>query len=171
MTASFKTFVVTFLMLSIPGIAVSDIRVTFRDGAPKDTFAITNLSACASGPIDLQIDMTDSAGKLIFDVTSAGAGVEVFQPLEITGGAEFLGAIPSVEDGQKLLGFQITNLPANGAITFTIDVDDTIGAREITVNGSEMSGSALMVQTASLTSNAVFDTSAIAVVETPPCQS
>lgn len=171
MTASLKSLLASLLMLSIPGMAASDIRVTFRDGAPKDTFAITNLSACASGPMDLQIDMTDSTGKLIFDVTGAGAGVEVFQPLEITQGTEFLAAIPGVQDGQKVLSFQITNLPANGAITFTIDVDDTIGAREITVNGSEMSGSALMVQTASLTSNAVFDTSAVAVVDTPPCQS
>ena len=34
----------------------------------------------------LEIDLTQSEGRLIFDTTATGAGVEVFQPFEVTHG-------------------------------------------------------------------------------------
>ena len=154
-----------------PTSGFAGLKVTFGDGAPKDTFRIANTSECATGPVTLTIHMTSSTGKLIFDVTSAGAGVEVFQPLELTKGASFLNAFPVVQDGQQMLVLDINSVPGGEEIVFTIDVDDTIGAREITVTGSEMSGSALMVQTASATVDSVFDATATAVVATPACTS
>lgn len=164
-------FVFALICAAFPTFALSDIQVSFRDGAPKDTFRIVNMAGCATGPVALTIDLNPSAGKLIFDVTSAGAGVEVFQPLELVRGSNFLAGVPDVVDGQKTLVLDIVNLPPNGEIAFTIDVDDTIGAREITVNGSEMGGSLLMLQAASTSTDAVFDTSAIARVQTPACVS
>jgi hypothetical protein len=152
-----------------PVAGLADLQITFRDGAPKDTFRISNTSACATGPVSLTLDMTPSMGKLIFDVTSAGAGVEVFQPLEVTKGAAFLNALPEVTDGQKTLALDISDLPPGEEIAFTIDVDDTIGAREITVNGSEMSGSIVALTLASENMEAVFDTSAVARLTTPAC--
>lgn len=171
MRRTFPIVAATAIALTVPVSTLADIRVSFRDGAPKDTFTITNTGACASGPAELTIDLTESGGKLIFDVTSGGAGVEVFQPLEFTQGASYLATIPKVVDGQKTLSLRIATLPQDGTITFTIDVDDTNGAREITVNGSEMGGSTLMVQLATMKADAVFDTSAVALVETPACSS
>lgn len=164
---------ITAALLSafLPSAGMAGLKVTFGDGAPKDTFRIANTSDCATGPVTLTIDMTTSTGKLIFDVTNAGAGVEVFQPLELTKGASFLNTVPEVQDGQQTLVLDISNLPKGEEIAFTIDVDDTIGAREITVTGSEMSGSALMVQSASLAADAIFDAKATAIVQTLACTS
>ena len=154
-----------------PVASFADLQITFRDGAPKDTFRIANTSGCATGPVTLTIDMTSSTGMLIFDVTSAGAGVEVFQPLELVKGAAFLIAVPEVTDGQKTLVLDVSDLPLGEEIVFTIDVDDTIGAREITVNGSEMSGSTVAVTLASTSLDATFDTSAVARIAMPACTS
>ncbi|MCK0151195.1 hypothetical protein MWU54_14235 [Marivita sp. S6314] len=159
------------LTLGTATASLADLHVSFRDGAPKDTFRIVNNSGCATGPMTLSIDMTPSAGQLIFDVTSAGAGVEVFQPLEVTKGADFLNGRPDVLDGQKTLDLNIANLPGGAEIAFTIDVDDTMGAQEITVNGSEMSGSTVAATLAAMRVDATFDASAIAKIATPACTS
>ncbi|WP_425091297.1 aggregation factor core [Tropicimonas sp. S265A] len=160
------------LLLSLmPSAGLAEIEVSFRDGAPKDRFTVTNTGNCPTGPMVVEIDMTNSVGKLIFDVTARGAGVQVFQPLEITAGAEFLRIIPGVEDGQTGLQLDLVGLPAGGRISFTIDVDDTIGQREITVSGSEMQGSAVIVQAGFSAEPGVFDDRAVARVETPGCVS
>ena len=52
---------ITFLATS----AAADVTVTFRDGAPKDRFTITNVAACATGPFDLTIDLAGSPSNLI----------------------------------------------------------------------------------------------------------
>ena len=152
--------------------AAAQIEVSFRDGAPKDRFVIQNSGACETAPMTLAIDMERSVGKVIFDVTSAGAGVEVFQPLEIVEGAQHLSAIPQVRDGQNQLAFDLKALPSGARIAFTIDVDDTIGQREITVSGSELQGSALLVTDAGFeAAPAVFDANARATLKTPDCLS
>ncbi|MDJ0994678.1 MAG: hypothetical protein QNI90_13965 [Dinoroseobacter sp.] len=158
-------------LLVAPVVTAAEIEVSFRDGAPKDQFVVTNIGTCATAPMVLAIDMTESAGRLIFDVTAQGAGVQVFQPLEFTSGVEFLAAMPEVEDGQTALVLDLTALPPGGGVSFTIDVDDTIGQREITVNGSEMQGSQLRVLAGFDTDPGVFDATATARVKTPGCLS
>ncbi|MEM8580176.1 MAG: hypothetical protein AAGF50_03135 [Pseudomonadota bacterium] len=157
--------------LAVPVAATAQIEVSFRDGAPKDSFVVTNTAGCATAPMTLAIDMSQSTGKLIFDVTGAGAGVEVFQPLEFTGGAEFLAVVPDVSDGQTSLVLDLASLPPGGRVSFTIDVDDTIGQREITVSGSEMQGSQLRVLSGFETEPGTFDDTATARVPTPDCMS
>ena len=125
--------------------ALAELSVTFREGAPKDRFIVQNTGACDLGPATLAIDLSNTNGKLIFDVTAAGAGVEVFQPLEVVTGASALSSVPSVRDGDSVLELQIETLAANSEIVLTVDVDDTIGAREITVNGSEFEGATLFL--------------------------
>ena len=106
---------------------------------------------------------------MVFDVTGAGAGVQVFQPLELVRGEEYLAAVPQVADGQQDLVLALRDLPPGGAVHFTIDVDDTIGQREITVNGSEISGSTVRVLAGFDTPPAEFDTRAQAVIAAPGC--
>jgi hypothetical protein len=168
---SSRTACFAFILFLLPVAVSADIQVAFRDGAPKDRFTVTNTGTCPTAPMTLAIDMSKSAGRLIFDVTAQGAGVEVFQPLEITGGAEYLRALPQVRDGQTDLALELGALPAGARITFTIDVDDTIGQREITVNGSEISGSELIVRAGFSAAPGVFDETSVASVKTPDCLS
>ncbi len=88
--------------------ALADITLRFQEGAPKDRFVISS-DTCPLQNVDVLIDLDGSAGGLIFDVTSAGAGVEVFQPVEIQNGA--VTAQPVV-DGDQQLTFRISSLRA-----------------------------------------------------------
>ena len=157
------------LAMSAP-LAMADMSVRFIEGAPKDRFEITNLGPCASGQADLLIDLSGSAAGLIFDVTGSGAGVEVFQPFEIVSGAKALLRLPKVADGDKHLVLAIRDLPALGRIVFTIDVDDTIDQRGITVSGAEIEGARLSLTTAAGSmSTARFFSDGIATVKTASC--
>lgn len=120
--------------------AQADIRVNFYEGAPHDRIQIVNTGACAISDSSVAIDFSQSQGELIFDVTAIGQGVEVYQPFEIVQGEDALARVPTVLDGQKQVELEIVSLSSNEAIVFTIDVDDTIGQREITVTGSEFTG-------------------------------
>ncbi len=149
----------------------ADLRVQFLEGAPKDTFVFTNQGPCDIGPAELIIDFTTSDAGLIFDVTGDGAGVEVFQPFDVTQGASLLNGLPTITDGDQTATLLMKGLAAGQEISFTIDVDDTQGPREITVSGSEIMGA-----TVSLTANgqqvsAVLGTDAQAVLMTAACTS
>ncbi len=130
-------------VLALPLTAATgqaDLHVRFIEGAPKDRFEITNQSACAISSSTLTLDLAPSQGALIFDVTGSSAGVEVFQPFEIVSGRGALSTLPTILDGQNAVDLPISTLASGASIAFTIDVDDTLGAREITVTGSEISG-------------------------------
>ncbi len=121
----------------------ADIEVNFVESAPKDRFIIKNISDCALNNIVVEIDLTDSAGRLIFDTSSVGAGVEVFQPFESR--SESLQLTPSseVKDGDTELAVAINILPPGETVSFTIDVDDTVrdsALGQIRVADSEIEG-------------------------------
>jgi hypothetical protein len=151
------------ILLAAPALA--DLRVEFREGAPKDRFVVVNDGVCALPAQVVSIDLGPSAGRLIFDTTGAGAGVEVFQPLDVTDGAAFLAVQPSARDGQTRLDLSLKALPAGARVELTTDLDDTVGQRAITVSGSEITGAVLT--TASAT--AQFDASASATLPMPGC--
>ena len=106
---------------------------------------------------------------MIFDVTGSGAGVEVFQPFEVTQGALLLADQPSISDGDRRVTLNMTGLATAQSIAFTIDVDDTAGTREITVADSEMSGTTVSLRVADKTYSAVIETGAQVTLETPDC--
>lgn len=155
------------ITLSTPSFA--DMRVQFVEGAPKDRFVMTNLGDCALGAGQIVIDFTDSRAGLIFDVSGSGAGVEVYQPFEVTQGAQYLVAQPTISDGDQRAVLDISGLDVNGSIAFTIDVDDTIGTRAITVADSEMHGTVYSLRSGGDTQSAVIDTGSQAVIATPDC--
>jgi hypothetical protein len=146
-------------LTALPSYA--DLQVEFLEGAPKDTFVLTNEGACQLKNTVVKIDLSGATAGLIFDVTGAGSGVEVFQPFEITAGAEHVSALPKVSDGDKSITLQLEDFGPNKVVAFTIDVDDTAGAREITVSDSEFQGVAVTATmnnqlfSASLQDNAV----------------
>lgn len=134
--------------IALPVFAdTQNVSVTFRESAPKDSFTIVNTGACA---IDgkISIDLSTSVGKLIFDTTASGAGVEVFQPFVVTSGQRFLIETPTVSDGDTRVSLVLKDLGAGEQVSFTIDVDDTLdnsNLGQIRVTGSEISGARVMV--------------------------
>lgn len=119
--------------------AYADISVRFIESAPKDRFVFDN-GSCAISQVDVEIDLTGSAGALIFDVTAAGAGVEVFQPVEVQSGTVTL---TPATDGDQKLQFQIDNFGAGAQVVISADLDDVLinGALgQIRVADSELLG-------------------------------
>lgn len=157
------------LLLPLPALA--QVEVTFREGAPKDRFTIINTSGCGLGAMDVTVDLSGSAAGLIFDVTAQGAGVQVFQPFDVVAGEELLLSTPQVRDGDTDVTLALSALPAGQAVAFTIDVDDTIGAREITVSRSEISGAGVRIATPSAELSGVFGTDSRARVPLQGCVS
>ncbi|MEM7749066.1 MAG: aggregation factor core [Pseudomonadota bacterium] len=123
--------------------SVTAISIVFSESAPKDSFTITNTGACKAADFSLRIDLASSKGRLIFDTTAKGAGVEVFQPLEITAGEASLASISKVRDGSRDVALELRSLAPGGKIAFTVDVDDTLPRSELgqtRVADSEISG-------------------------------
>lgn len=142
-----KTFTIAICAALIAGPSLADVRVQFLEGAPKDRFIITNAGSCDIGPSEVVIDFANTTSGLIFDVTGDGAGVEVFQPFEVTEGAGLLASMPTISDGDQIATLAINALGAGQQVAFTIDVDDTAGAREITVTDDEMDGAVITLTT------------------------
>ena len=157
--------------LLLAGPAAADLEVTFRDGAPKDRFSITNSGTCDLSAMSVLIDLSSSPAGLIFDVTPQGQGVEVYQPLEVTSGAMFIDGISTVRDGDQWVQLDLSGLPAQAFVTVTSDLDDTIGAREITVSGAEIAGARVIIGTAYESTESVFDETGVAIVRLPSCLS
>ena len=135
--------------------AIADITVRFVESAPKDRFVISS-DTCPLNEVDVLIDLTQSAGGLIFDVTPDGAGVEVFQPVEV----QSVGvALTPVVDGDQHLSFVIGRLSAGNDIVISADLDDVLANSslgQIRVAGSELDGAAVIITIAGESQTAVF---------------
>lgn len=149
--------------------AAADVQVQFTEGAPKDRFTISNTGACALGPVDVTIDLSGSNAGLVFDVTGRGAGVEVFQPFELTSGSALLSSYSEVLDGDNSITLSLIDLPADQSLVFTIDVDDTLGAVQTTVSRSEISGAGIRVKSQMAEVTGTFDASSVATAPYQAC--
>ncbi|MEM8731551.1 MAG: aggregation factor core [Pseudomonadota bacterium] len=150
-------------------MAQATLRVVFDEGAPKDRFLIENRSDCTLRGSTVMLDLSTSQGALIFDVTERGAGVEVYQPFELVEGKDRLTTVPTVIDGQSKLQLSVDSLAPGEKVVFTIDVDDTIGQREITVSGAEIAGATVSFSQAGQTSAATFTSRASADLAIGSC--
>ena len=155
------------LILATPALA--GLEVEFDEGAPKDRLIVEHTGGCAISDATLTIDFTESEGQLIFDTTAAGAGVEVFQPFEVIAGGDALSAVPNVTDGQKIVTLRISELSEGDVVIVTTDVDDTIGAREITVRDGEFSGSTVRLEQGNSVTEEEFGQSPLASIIVPEC--
>ena len=147
-----------------PLAATAMVSVSFQDGAPKDRFTLIYSGDCVIEAMDVRIDLGTAPAGLIFDTTGAGAGVEVFQPLEwVTGTAR----TSDVTDGDTALTLSLDQVTPGDTFAFTIDIDDTTSTRQITVDGSEMAGATLHLGEA----EALFDGTGVAQIASPACVS
>ena len=165
-----RTVFFSIFLLSANAVSAGFVA-KFDEGAPKDRFSFTNMAACALGPVDLTVDLTGSAGGLVFDVTSEGAGVEVFQPFELVAGGENVLIQPQVMDGDTQMILRLSGLAPRQTVAFTIDVDDTLGQRAITVNDSEITGASVTLAANGQTAGATFDETAVVTVPVSACLS
>ncbi|WP_375280581.1 aggregation factor core protein MAFp3, isoform C [Pseudooctadecabacter sp.] len=163
----------TGVMVLMGTAATADIEVTFRDGAPKDRIEIANIGGCEVGPMTLAVDLVPSPSGLIFDVSSQGAGVQVNQPVEIVDGAALVATMSVVNDGDQLLTLRLAEMQAGDVIRLTLDLDDTVSTREITVDGAEIAGAQVIVtrEGESLFRTGLFDASGRALVPLDGCLS
>jgi len=153
---------ITFLLAMTASSSVAEsVSVSFSDGAPKDRFELSNLS-CDLENVILSIDLTQTPAGLIFDVTGTGAGVEVFQPVEVTAGTL---SVAPVTDGAQMLVMSIPSFPRGAKYTLTADLDDTVSGRQITVSGSEMLGATVSLTMAEVQAIAPFADNGEAIVD------
>lgn len=170
MAIQMKKLFMLGLACLISGPSFADLQVQFIEGAPKDRFVITNYGGCAVESAEFKIDFTGTSAGLIFDVTGDGAGVEVFQPFDVTSGAKFLKSEPEITDGDQVAVLQFAGFEQSQSIEFTIDVDDTAGAREITVSDDEIRGAVVSVTIGGKEFAAEMETNAKVLVGTGLCQ-
>ena len=161
------------LAFLLTSAAQANIEVRFSEGAPKDRFTISNQSKCSLKNIAVDLDLSKSQGKLIFDITGAGAGVEVFQPFEVTEGALKLAAGNTVKDGDSTMSLEIESLKPGSSVSFTIDVDDTLPISAlgmIRVAGSEIQGGLVSAKVGKLkATTATFSANSKAVIPLAKC--
>ncbi|SLN44940.1 hypothetical protein TRL7639_02414 [Falsiruegeria litorea R37] len=169
-TSILKTFAACCAASALCATAAqADLNIRFIEGAPKDRFQINNTGSCDIKSATLSVDLSSSQGALIFDVTESGAGVEVYQPFELVEGRTAIAAVPSILDGQNALSLDVVRLKPGESIAFTIDVDDTLGAREITVTDSEISGATVHLAQGDQINTAVFSSAASATLPVRSC--
>lgn len=149
MKTPYKPTIAAFIIAtSLAQPAYANLEVRFTESAPKDIFTVKNLGKCDLKEVLLEIDLTESAGQLIFDTTATGAGVEVFQPFEVRQGKMTLTSADNVQDGDTALALRIDQIAAGATVSFTIDVDDTLAKGElgnIRVSGSEIQGGSVRI--------------------------
>lgn len=153
------------IVLFATNATAQDITVQFFDGAPKDSITVIN-SACLISNATLVLDLTGSNGGLIFDVTNAGAGVEVSQPVEVTSG---FATLSPVRDGDKQLQIVLDSLPTGEPLSLTADLDDTlIESGQTRVSGSEMAGASISLTLANRVLTGNFNENGAARITLPP---
>lgn len=160
------------LLLISASFVHASVTVKFLEGAPKDRFIVTNTGQCSLKAIQVDIDLTNTTGGLIFDTTASGAGVEVFQIFEVTSGDIKLNGKASVNDGDKMLSIFISSIQPKASASFTIDVDDTMPNSErgmIIISGTEIEGGVVTVTQGSLTSFGTFNRNSKATVNIASC--
>jgi hypothetical protein len=72
-------------------------------------------------------------------------------------GAEFVIAASPLSNGDQRHTLKLSDLAPNAEVRFTIDLDDTGGRREITVNGSETVGAMILIGSHSGRDEGTFD--------------
>ncbi|MEM1078553.1 MAG: aggregation factor core [Pseudomonadota bacterium] len=153
-------------------VASADVSIAFDEGAPKDRFMIVYTGDCPLGPTDVIVDLEGSDGALIFDVAEGGAGVEVFQPIEVILGSEDIAGISEIRDGDRSVTIRFDRMMPMQHAAFTVDVDDSAGSRPTVVSGAEIRGAkARVAQSGAGVLEATFDETSRALVRVPGCMS
>lgn len=114
--------------------------VSFVEDA-ADVFVLQNASDPGWTVQRVEIDLRETGGGLIFDVTDAGAGVSGWQPYAPAGGTAVVVGRTAVTDGDRLLNMAFGRFDPGERFEFTIDLDDTLPAGTQTwIDSGELAG-------------------------------
>ncbi|MEQ8587532.1 MAG: hypothetical protein RLO01_19260 [Thalassobaculaceae bacterium] len=127
----------------LPGAALADacgprLVVTFSEGAPTDRFTLYNASDPGWAITEVEIDLSGSRGRLIFDVTERGAGLSVYQPYQEASGTAAASGRSEVTDGDTVMTLTFSRFLPGEDFGFTIDLDDTAGFSPTIVSSDEI---------------------------------
>ncbi|QFT59698.1 hypothetical protein FIU94_12760 [Sulfitobacter sp. THAF37] len=161
----------TCLLLLWAGSAQADLSLRFIEGAPEDRFVLTNDGTCPLAEATLTLDIGAAPAGLLFDTTPGGAGVDVHQPFEVIEGRGALLGLPDLSDGDTVLTLNLAGLPSGGAVSFSLDVDDSGTGRPETIAGSEIEGAMVTLVMGETTLDMPFSDQAVAVIPIAPCTS
>jgi len=124
-----------------PGATIAHV-----EGAPVDRVTVRNISEPPWAVETVSWDLAGSAGRLIFDTVTDGAGTNVAQPFRAAGGEAALAALPDIPDGATEAVLVFDSFPPGAAFVFTIDLDDRLSATPgPMVAGAETAGGRLTV--------------------------
>ena len=129
-------------------VCQQQIALVFTESAPRDMFEIRNGSSTGQRIQRLALDLAPSAGRLVFDTSAGGTGVDVFQPFRAETGLAKLADAPEVKDGADRLELTFARFDAGQRFRFSIDVDDRLTTSDMgqtRVSGREMAGAVLTV--------------------------
>lgn len=152
------------------------VTVGFYEGAPKDQFVIRNASAPGWEVSSIEVLLTGSRGRLLFDTEAGGPGLNVYQPFELNGSGASPGTV-RIEDGAEQLALSFPSgqrLTPGRSLAFTIDVDDRVELADLgpaVISGNEIEGASVRAEVIgpggqSTVLEAVFDRTGQAV--SPP---
>ena len=162
------------LLLSATTAAQADLTVQFIEGAPTDSFVMTNTSPCTVPAQTVSFDLSTSAAGLIFDVTNDGAGVEVFQPLKVVGANPLVLSTSTITDGDQTLDIQLDQMAPNAQVRVTFDMDDTLkdgDLGQIRVSRSEIEGASVSTSAGQTQAAALFDAKGMSSLAQRECAS
>ncbi len=93
---------------------------------------------------------------MIFDVAAAGAGVEVYQPVEVQSGGAI---VAPVVDGDQQLSFKMTTLRTENEVVISANLDNVLensSLGQIRVAGRELDGATVRMTIAGEAQTAIF---------------
>jgi len=126
--------------MSVNLLCSTEVTISFDEGAPVDTFLIEYRTG--SWEISsVTIDLSRSAGKLIFDTTDGGKGIDVFQPFRTVSGNAKINNSNPVSDGGNIMELTFSSFKSGDRYMFSIDVDDQLSQSDLgqtRVTGGEM---------------------------------
>ena len=86
-----------------------------------------------------------------------------------SGPAGALATLPDVRDGDTAIALSVRQLAPSGTMAFTIDVDDTLDGREITVTNGEIEDATVWATAGGATSSGTFTGAGTATVSLDGC--
>ena len=119
---------------------VVEIRFYESDG---DVFIIENNSLEPWSLVSLDIILTGSTGRLVFDTVEGGPGYNSPQQFEAVDNDVGLAGTPVVADGAEALSLSFLNFKPKRSFIFVIDLDDRVENSDFgqaVISGTEIQG-------------------------------
>ena len=114
------------------------------EGAQQNRLDPLEAWDCALHAKDCTIDLSKPQDTHIFDVTVRNVGVGASQLFEILCDQNTIASNSAVFGGQNKPNSRVSTPSTDGSGAFNINVDDSLGKREIAVTGLEIAGSTVV---------------------------